>query len=202
MQIFKSTKMVVAIAKHSVMGGIYHEIGTPGMAGVAIEVPLRDIRAGDPLWGSATTRPWTIYELDPIYRENKNLLIASIPIPAQQVHGLGFYDCRPSMGIFAIADSGFKPFLTSPIFNRLAFTDEAGIMIEWLNQNGQSMTAYPFATVPRLTEAWCPMLAFFRRLALIYGEPENQRGYHLKNDNGKINATAVHVDNLSANYQP
>jgi len=46
------------------------------------------------------------------------------------------------------------------------------------------------------------MLAFFRRLALIYGEPENQRGYHLKNDNGKINATAVHVDNLSANYQP
>jgi hypothetical protein len=161
----------MTVAKHTVMGGTYHEIGNPGITGFTIEIP---------------TAPLTIYKLEEIYRDKKNFLTASIPIPSRAVHGLGFYDCRPSMGIFATADAALKPFLDAPSFTGLIFTDEAGLMIQWLDQNRRPFTAYPFVTVPRYIEAWSPMLRCFQHVSRIYGDPANSRSYFLENDRDKV----------------
>lgn len=103
---FRAAKAALAIAKHNIMGGIYHEFSKPGVSGIVVDVPFREY---------ATGRRLTISELDHIYGEKKSLLLSSIPVPSQAVHGLGFYDSRPAMGIFAISDMSFKPFFTSPI---------------------------------------------------------------------------------------
>ena len=45
--LFKSVKIALAVAKHSVMGGMYTSMRDSGIIGILIEVPLHQIRYDD-----------------------------------------------------------------------------------------------------------------------------------------------------------
>jgi hypothetical protein len=175
--------MALAIAKHSVMGGMYTMMRDSGTFGIVVEVPLQQ-RKND---------YYHPYEFEEIYHHHKLSLLSSLPIPTQQVHGVGFYGFSPAMGIFWLAEGhAFTPFSTrTPAFNKVVLTDDAGVMLEWLSQEYSKFFAYPFATATRIVTAWAPMVAIFQQLGRIYGDYERATARYIENNQGSLTSEST-----------
>jgi hypothetical protein len=205
---FKSAKMALAIAKHSVMGGTYTLMGGDGNVGILIDVPLRKETDSYDMYRGKDILPYScrisnINKFASIYYEEKMNLFSSLPVPTHAVTGIGFYGCRPAMGIFLLTEGEtFIPFSdTSPVFNKLILTDEAGLMMKWLSQEYEEFTAYPFVTVQRITTAWAPMVAFFQHLGESHGDYESAAARLLESKQGKITAQSCGVEQILKAYQ-
>jgi hypothetical protein len=172
---------------------MYHGLRSPpGVSGIVMAAELKETYLHFPF--PPETRPLNSGDLESFFRKYKYHIISSLPISADFLHGPGVYDALPAMGIFAISTTEFKPFLGEfPNFDSLIFTDEAGLMIEWLKQTRESGTAWAFVTTPRTAEAWSPMLMLFQYLVRMYGDPKTQTACWLKLNQGAIDETKVEM---------